>query len=186
MKKAILLFFVFLFSFPAMAETDRATLGIGESFLFEGINFTVINFSPITDSAVFCINNQKVIFVQDKLKKHNDAYIEVLGVSRNDVRFKVEIDKGKECGDECRNVKCFAECRIDADCDDGNVETADKCVAGKCRNNIIEGEITGEGILNGKDMKGDEENPAVDVGVTTIALVIIVILLVLVLFLRKR
>ena len=85
--KKLIFFFLLLLLFPVLADTDRATLKIGQSFFFDGYNFTVINLSPRTDSAVFCVNDQKVIFVEDKVKTYSsddEFFNEMLGEKEED------------------------------------------------------------------------------------------------------
>ena len=194
MKKIAVFILILFLMFPVMAKTERATLKINQSVQFFGSNITIVNLSPLSDSVLFCINNNKEIFVEDRSERYQNFTVKVTDISTKQVTFKVEnIEKRNDCGENCRNEKCFLECKRDIGCDDGNNETLDSCVAANCRNNIISvfedeteeevddsPEITGESV-NEPKLETSKSNilPA------TIVLIVIVVLLGLIVLLRK-
>lgn len=184
--KKLIFFFLLLLLFPVLADTDRATLRIGQSLLFDGYNFTVINLSPITDSAVFCVNDQKVIFVEDKVKTIDvGVSIDVIKVSSSEVRLEINVQDDRECGNECRNVKCFVECKVNSDCDDEINETIDSCVSGECRNNIVEETEIKEEPSEVQEEEVMEEQET-DSNLVIVILISAVVILGLLVFLLKK
>nr|MBI4156711.1 hypothetical protein [Candidatus Woesearchaeota archaeon] len=191
MKKVAVFILILFLVFPVMAKTERATLKVNQSVQFFGSNITVVNLSPLSDSVLFCINNNREIFVEDKNERYQNFTVRVTDISTKQVTFRVEnIEKRNECGGNCRNEKCFFECKRDIDCDDSNNETLDSCVARNCRNSIIpvseevteeNTEITGESISEPK-----LETNKSDILPATIVLIVIVVLLGLIVFLRKN
>jgi len=195
MKKiAVFILILFLVS-PVMAKTERANLRVNQSVQFFGSNITVVNLSPLSNSVLFCINNNKEIFVEDRSERYQNFTLRVTDISTKQVTFRVEnIEKRNDCNGNCRNEKCFFECKRDIDCDDSNNETLDSCVARNCRNILIASdekideelteentEITGESV--------NEQEPEIkksDILPATIVLIVIVILLGLVVLLRKK
>lgn len=191
MKKIAVFILVLFLVFPVMAKTERASLKVNQSVQFFGSNITVINLSTLSDSVLFCINNNKEIFVEDRIERYQNFTVRVTDISTKQVTFKVEnIEKRNDCDGNCRNEKCFLECKRDIDCEDLNEDTIDRCVAGNCRNSLMASdeeigenneEITGESV-NEQELDTNKSNilPA------TIVLIVIVVLLGLIVLLRKN
>src|SRR3989344_7031611 len=190
MKKIAVFILILFLVFPVMAKTERANLRVNQSVQFFGSNITVVNLSPLSNSVLFCINNNKEIFVEDRGERYQNFTIKITDISTKQVTFRVEnIEKRNDCNGNCRNEKCFFECKRDLDCDDSNNETLDSCVVRNCRNSIIpvseevteeNTEITGESV--------NEQEPEIkksDILPATIVLIVIVVVLGLIVFLRK-
>jgi len=147
MKKLwLLLLFGVLGVLVSAVPIKDVTLEVGESFLFENKNITLIDSAD--ESVILCINNEK--FIVSKDKRISGVFVDY---KRSDddkatLRFKYECNEDNcECGDECSNSLCFenivvedevvdevvegiVECREHLECNGG-----DECTVGVCSSN---------------------------------------------------
>jgi hypothetical protein len=142
----------------SIVSATRVDLFVGESYFDDARNITLSAIDSKGNKAIFCVNNQKAIILEDEQKTVNEVSLDVKSISRDKVRVDIDVYcEDCECDDNCLNKECIIE----------NTEKTD-----------IEEEI----ILNQEEKtflqtEGVEviENPGLSSGNITLALIILVL-----------
>jgi len=104
MKRWILLFIVLnLF----VVQADTIFLGVGESYTSEGLNVSVSAINR--GKAIICVNGEKTIFSDNKVKVIDNVFIEARDINVDKVKLDIECD---DCdylnsGKDLSNQICF-------------------------------------------------------------------------------
>jgi len=88
------------------AEVERPTLSIGQSFLFDGKNVTLVDSSE--DSVIICVNGEKTIISNQKTV--NGVIIDLVDSDESQAKLRLDYECNKDCEcneDECSNNICF-------------------------------------------------------------------------------
>lgn len=109
-----------------LAKSKTIELNKGESYFFEQKNITLLDINSKDEKILVCVNGIKGI-VSDS-RKVNYVDIKVKNIEKNSTKLRVDYEC-KDCVcEDCENIPCFDECKRDADCDDFDRESVDRCV----------------------------------------------------------
>ncbi|MAF50610.1 MAG: hypothetical protein CMH64_00815 [Nanoarchaeota archaeon] len=121
----ISLFIVLLLATTIDAKSITEDLSPGESVILKNQNISLLKLDKKEDKVIMCINGQKTIVTEDKIKTVNNVIINVKSVKDSYAEIKLE----SSC-DNCipsNNNACLNECTSNSNCNDNNENTKDIC-----------------------------------------------------------
>jgi hypothetical protein len=125
MKLLIYLLLTLLLVTTVQSISTLKELKIGESFVTENQNITLLDLDRGDEKVILCINGVKGIVSETRNRKVNNVLVEVRSVKRDKANIKFE----SNCNN-CQlnnNNACFNQCTSSLDCDDNNEDTLDLC-----------------------------------------------------------
>ena len=104
---------IIIFAGQVHAKKETNTFSVGESYVFDDKNITVIQIDEDRDKVIVCVNNAKGIV--DESKQINDVYLTIKSASGNSAKIDMTYtcnDNDDDCrcnGVECSNDRCVSK-----------------------------------------------------------------------------
>lgn len=114
MKLSLLLLLGIILSTVYVLAHDEIGLGLGDSYIKDGINITFAKMDRSYDKVVLCVNNEKQILYEDQIAYFKNASLEILDIDRYNKSIEVRINwmtgiVNGECKEDCLNPGCRIE-----------------------------------------------------------------------------
>ncbi len=111
MKLSLLLVLGILISTAYALADEDVKLGLGDSYIKDGVNFTFTKISRDYTNVILCVNNEEKILYEDQIAYFKNAGLEVVDIDRYDKSIEISIDwingcTNCECTGDCLNPGC--------------------------------------------------------------------------------
>lgn len=177
MKKLfMILMIVLLLAIVVHAKKETNTFSVGESYIFDDKNITVIQIDDDKDKVVVCVNNAKGIV--DESKQINDVYFTIKSASGNSAKIDMTYtcnDDDNDCvcrGIECSNDRCVPKINEVTSTDD--TDNSPTIVKPKPTKPSIP---TGNSVQEVRVVRSAEKSSGSGAGIVFVVLLLIVIIL---------
>ncbi|MDD5254344.1 MAG: hypothetical protein PHG05_04595 [Candidatus Nanoarchaeia archaeon] len=109
MKKIIYIFTLIILVSLVLAKTESIDLELGQSYLIDNKNITLLRINPQEDKVILCINNENVILSEDAGKNLRNIVLELKNIYSNEkIRLKMDSTcKDCKCDENCLNSNCY-------------------------------------------------------------------------------